>query len=215
MTELSLPLEGGSFRWSGGRNWTGDDFSKLERMAGEGLSASQIGAAFGATRNSIIGACRRAGIKLTGHSGVRMGKPCVILPWTEEEVATLRDRLARGLAHSEIAHSLPGRTPDAVGRKAKALGLTRTKVKRKDRLEGGGLKANYVLRWAKPNEALDSLNARIPVGVRRSFMELTERACRWPVGDVGEEGFFFCGTEAVKGRPYCADHCAHAYQVPA
>lgn len=51
----------------------------------------------------------------------------------------------------------------------------------------------------------------IPLEQRKSLEQLTEHTCRWPVGDVGEEGFFFCGAEPVKDRPYCAGHCAVAY----
>lgn len=45
----------------------------------------------------------------------------------------------------------------------------------------------------------------IPAGQRKTFMQLTEKTCRWPVGDVGSPDFFFCGGEALSG-PYCAHH---------
>jgi len=41
---------------------------------------------------------------------------------------------------------------------------------------------------------------------------LTHENCHWPVGDVGSESFFFCGQEAIKGRPYCGAHCRIAYE---
>ena len=46
----------------------------------------------------------------------------------------------------------------------------------------------------------------IPVSQRRSFMELTKDTCRYPVGDVGTERFFFCGAVPVEGFPYCQKH---------
>jgi len=41
---------------------------------------------------------------------------------------------------------------------------------------------------------------------RLSLLELGPRTCRWPVGDVGEPGFFFCGNETDPERSYCTTH---------
>src|SRR5262249_10444140 len=35
---------------------------------------------------------------------------------------------------------------------------------------------------------------------------LTETTCRWPIGDPGSPGFFFCGNETARGCPYCIGH---------
>lgn len=37
--------------------------------------------------------------------------------------------------------------------------------------------------------------------------------CRFPIGDPKDPGFHFCGKPAVAGKPYCAAHCAVAYQA--
>lgn len=52
----------------------------------------------------------------------------------------------------------------------------------------------------------------IPMGQRRTLLELNEFTCRWPIGDPGTPDFFFCGTQAVTGLPYCACHSRIAYQ---
>ena len=46
----------------------------------------------------------------------------------------------------------------------------------------------------------------------RTVMDLTRDTCRWPVGDVGDPDFFFCGIEPLTGLPYCAYHSRVAYQ---
>ena len=51
----------------------------------------------------------------------------------------------------------------------------------------------------------------IPLGQRKSFMELAPGDCRWGVGDVGSPGFFFCGAPQAPGLPYCHAHRARAY----
>jgi GcrA cell cycle regulator len=44
------------------------------------------------------------------------------------------------------------------------------------------------------------------------LLELTERTCKWPIGDPTEENFHFCGLPAVHGKPYCEHHVAVAFQ---
>lgn len=38
------------------------------------------------------------------------------------------------------------------------------------------------------------------------LLELTAHTCRWPVGDVGQPGFHFCGAEPKPEKPYCEHH---------
>jgi GcrA cell cycle regulator len=52
----------------------------------------------------------------------------------------------------------------------------------------------------------------IPLGQRRTLLELTEQTCRWPIGDPGHSDFFFCGGQTITGLPYCAYHSRVAYQ---
>jgi GcrA cell cycle regulator len=61
-------------------------------------------------------------------------------------------------------------------------------------------------------ELIDNI---IPIGQRRTLLELTELTCRWPVGDPGSGDFFFCGGQTVTGLPYCAYHSRLAYQPAA
>lgn len=51
-----------------------------------------------------------------------------------------------------------------------------------------------------------------PTGAGCTLVDLTERSCRWPVGDPGAAGFYFCGGAAFTGRPYCLFHARIAYQ---
>jgi GcrA cell cycle regulator len=42
----------------------------------------------------------------------------------------------------------------------------------------------------------------------RSFEQLRERECKWPIGD---SAFQACGREIVPGKPYCQAHCNLSY----
>lgn len=45
-----------------------------------------------------------------------------------------------------------------------------------------------------------------------TLMELTERTCKWPVGDPATPDFWFCGLPAQTGKPYCEAHVGVAFQ---
>ena len=45
-----------------------------------------------------------------------------------------------------------------------------------------------------------------------SLLELSERTCKWPIGDPSTNDFYFCGLPAEQDKPYCEAHCAVAYQ---
>lgn len=47
-----------------------------------------------------------------------------------------------------------------------------------------------------------------------TLVDLKPEHCRWPFGRPGTPEFFFCGNEAVVGRPYCAGHCRASYVTP-
>ncbi len=49
-------------------------------------------------------------------------------------------------------------------------------------------------------------------GLPLHIMNLTESTCRWPVGEPGTEGFYFCGARSATGMPYCTHHARMAYQ---
>ena len=58
----------------------------------------------------------------------------------------------------------------------------------------------------------------IPPGQRKTLLKLkwaTSSApgdCRWPCGTPGTPEFFYCGAPQSDAKPYCADHCAVAFQ---
>ncbi|MEM9910790.1 MAG: GcrA family cell cycle regulator, partial [Pseudomonadota bacterium] len=45
-----------------------------------------------------------------------------------------------------------------------------------------------------------------------SLMELTERTCKWPIGDPATDDFSFCGLPVEPGKPYCKPCVDVAYQ---
>ncbi len=153
--------------------------------------------------------------------------------WTDERVELLKKLWADGLSASQIAGELGGITRNAVIGKVHRLGLSgRAKSSssaaarpRKARAPG------HILRMSRPsmrgNTALahaydhdlepepELIENIIPMGQRRTLLELTEETCRWPIGDPGSPDFFFCGGNTVTSLPYCSYHSRVAYQPAA
>lgn len=47
---------------------------------------------------------------------------------------------------------------------------------------------------------------------RIEISNISDKNCRWPLGDVGAADFHFCGTSPHDGLPYCKDHAKMAYR---
>jgi GcrA cell cycle regulator len=61
-------------------------------------------------------------------------------------------------------------------------------------------------------EALASVREVEKRARRLTLMELTERTCKWPIGDPATDDFWFCGLPTQAGKPYCDAHVGVAFQ---
>lgn len=157
-------------------------------------------------------------------------------PWTENLLIPLKRLHEEGLSASQIAAELGhGLSRNAVIGKLHRLGLTLGKApatlspeERADRdrkrsavkARAGHLGAQRrieALRRRAAEQAADEAavevrpDAEIPEPQRCSLFDLRSDSCRWPIGDPGKPGFFFCGAIALDGQPYCPAHCARAF----
>ena len=154
------------------------------------------------------------------------------MTWTDERVETLKRLWTDGLSASQIAAELGGITRNAVIGKVHRLGLS-GRAKSPSSAAPRPRKARphqHMMRVSRPavrgNTALAhayDLDAQaepelvdnvVPMGQRRTLLELTEETCRWPIGDPGQADFFFCGGRTITTLPYCAFHSRVAYQPP-
>ncbi len=151
------------------------------------------------------------------------------MSWTDERVELLKKLWADGLSASQIAAELGGITRNAVIGKVHRLGLSgrakspssasprprKARAPHMLRVPRSAIRGNTALAHAfeydtEPEpELIDNI---IPLGQRRTLLELTEETCRWPIGDPGNPDFFFCGGQALTSLPYCAYHSRVAYQ---
>lgn len=160
------------------------------------------------------------------------------MSWTDERIAVLKKMWKEGKSAAEIAKTLgKGVTRNAVIGKAHRMGLSGRpspiKKPAASKKEPAKKKAAPKAATAKKSSAPAAAPARekagpavakeaeelkkiekevVPVGGGVSLLELTERMCKWPIGDPREADFTFCGLAIRPGTPYCPEHAAMAYQ---
>jgi GcrA cell cycle regulator len=164
-------------------SWTDERVETLKRMWNEGQSASQIAKELGGvTRNAVIGKVHRLG--LSNRTG---GAPVKPAAETEDRVEAKPTQSAPEPAPAEPKDVAP-QAPIPM---------------RKPIIPAG-----------QPLPPQPSANEReVEKSAKRiSLMELTERTCKWPIGDPATEDFWFCGLAAQPGKPYCEAHVGVAFQ---
>ncbi|MEM9476385.1 MAG: GcrA family cell cycle regulator [Pseudomonadota bacterium] len=171
-------------------SWTDERVELLKKMWGEGQSASQIAKELGGvTRNAVIGKVHRLG--LSNRSGAAPAKPA-----KEKAAPKVEADAAPKPAEAETRPVERPATPPA--RKAIIPA-------------GQPLPPQPSANEISP-EALASVREVEKKSKKISLMELTERTCKWPIGDPATDDFWFCGLPVQPGKPYCEAHVGVAFQ---
>lgn len=172
--------------------WTDERVALLKKLWMEGLSASQIAAELsgGVTRNAVIGKVHR--LKLSARA-----KPASVAqrPKAPRQSAPRRSSgtSSRSVTGATSASS-PRRQPSAP-----IMGATALKMEASIEME------------AEVEVETKAAELFIPVEERVSLLELTEKTCKWPIGDPVSSDFHFCGRASDEGKPYCDFHSRRAY----
>ena len=140
-------------------NWTDERVERLKKLWADGLSASQIAAQLGGvSRNAVIGKVHRLNLPGRAKSG------------GQASVRTKRTTAAP-------------RAPNYAGRTAAQA--TRTM----SRSSGGAqLKEDLDVVASEEIDTRPMEDVVVPISRRLSLVELSERTCKWPVGDPLQEG---------------------------
>ena len=193
-------------------SWTDERVETLKRMWSEGQSASQIAKELGGvTRNAVIGKVHRLGLSnRVGAAPVPETKPkaaaAPAAPSRSEAPAAEAPKGApRAEAKPAAARSAEPTAPQAAPQAA-------TPATRKPIVPAGQPLPPQPSAGEISPEALASVREVEKKARKISLMELTERTCKWPIGDPATEDFWFCGLSAQPGKPYCEAHVGVAFQ---
>ncbi|KHA53301.1 GcrA family cell cycle regulator [Sulfitobacter geojensis] len=181
-------------------SWTDERVETLKKMWGEGQSASQIAKELGGvTRNAVIGKVHRLGLSnrtTTGAAAKPDAKPKA-KPAPKPEVKPKAKVEAKEPVIMQTVAAAPPKS---------------TLPARKQIIPAGQpLPPQPSANEISP-EALAKVNEVEKKAKKIGLMELTERTCKWPVGDPATEDFWFCGLPVKQGKPYCEAHVGVAFQ---
>jgi GcrA cell cycle regulator len=185
-------------------SWTDERVETLRLMWIDGKSASQIAKELGGvTRNAVIGKVHRLGLSNRSGNGdtpeEEAAPPAEAAPAPEPVIATVEIEANDGTPEPQVA------APAAPRPLRDQPPVARPRVPGQPlppQPSGSEISA----------EALANLAEVAKKARRLSLMQLTERTCKWPVGDPATEDFWFCGLPSVAGKPYCEAHVAVAFQ---
>ncbi|AHD00207.1 MULTISPECIES: GcrA family cell cycle regulator [Leisingera] len=188
-------------------SWTDERVELLKKMWGEGQSASQIAKELGGvTRNAVIGKVHRLGLSNRNSGGSKAAEP-------KEKPAAAPASAAPKPAAAPKPKPQPKTEParPAAAQPAAADAKPATPARRQIIPAGQPLPPQPSANEISP-EALAKVNEIEKKAKKLSLMDLTERTCKWPVGDPATEDFWFCGLPAQQGKPYCEAHVGVAFQ---
>ncbi|MEC3863174.1 GcrA family cell cycle regulator [Mesobacterium sp. TK19101] len=192
-------------------SWTDERVELLKKMWGEGQSASQIAKELGGvTRNAVIGKVHRLG--LSNRAGTAAGGAAAA-PKAEAKPAPAAEPAPKPQPKAE-AKPKPAPEPKAEPEPEKPKAEVRPAPlpPRKQIIPAGQpLPPQPSANEISP-EALAKVNEVEKKAKKLTLMELTERTCKWPVGDPATDDFWFCGLPVQQGKPYCEAHVGVAFQ---
>ena len=181
-------------------SWTGDRVEVLKKLWVEGQSASQIAKELGGvTRNAVIGKVHRLGLsnRATSSSSSKSDTK------SKTSVKSMSDtkRVSNKTSTSKVTSANSPSEPRS----------NVTSLRRQIIPAGQPLPPQPSANEISP-EALARVSEIEKKAKKISLLELTERTCKWPVGDPATEEFWFCGLPSQAGKPYCEAHVGVAFQ---
>ena len=181
-------------------SWTDDRVEILKKLWGEGQSASQIAKELGGvTRNAVIGKVHRLGLSNRATSS------------SSSKSDTKSKTLVKSMSNSKKVLNKTSASKVTSANSPAEPRSNVTSLRRQIIPAGQPLPPQPSANEISP-EALARVNEIEKKAKKISLLELTERTCKWPVGDPATEEFWFCGLPSQAGKPYCEAHVGVAFQ---
>ena len=172
-------------------SWTSERVELLKKLWGEGQSASQIAKELGGvTRNAVIGKVHRLGLS---------------------NRATSTSKSETSPKSEKKSEKAPSKKNEPVAKISEPKPSPPAPARRQIIPAGQPLPPQPSANEISP-EALARVSEVEKKAKKISLLELTERTCKWPVGDPATPDFWFCGLPTQTGKPYCEAHVGVAFQ---
>jgi len=193
-------------------SWTDERVELLKKMWTEGQSASQIAKELGGvTRNAVIGKVHRLG--LSNRAGARAAPSApaasATKPVAKDKPAAPSAPKAARPEPKAAAKEKPAANAESPAVETDAIPMSA--ARRAIIPAGQPLPPQPSANEISP-EALAKVSEVEKTAKKLTLMELTEKTCKWPVGDPATDNFWFCGLPVQQGKPYCEAHVGVAFQ---
>ncbi|WP_416356442.1 GcrA family cell cycle regulator [Aureimonas phyllosphaerae] len=189
-------------------SWTDERIDLLKQLWGDGLSASQIAAQLGGvTRNAVIGKVHR--LKLDSRLKASAPLEAVVAPRAVRPVLveTMPDEVPAPRVLPVQAPTVAVITPAVAAAprpvRPATLGATALKIEVEPEEQ-----EEIVGRATVPHGPGEV----VPISRNLTLVQLSDRTCKWPLGDPLSDEFRFCGNNAPDASPYCQYHARIAFQ---
>ncbi|WP_411837590.1 GcrA family cell cycle regulator [Paracoccus sp. ME4] len=207
-------------------SWTDERVETLKRMWSEGQSASAIAKELGGvTRNAVIGKVHRLGLSNRNEEpeAAPAPEPVVEARPAARPAAAAQPAPAQPAPQPETVQRAPQAEPVQPARPEPAAAPTRPEPEVATQPAFVPIPRRPIVPAGQPLPPQPSANEISPEALasvrevekrarKLTLMELTERTCKWPIGDPATDKFWFCGLPSVAGKPYCEAHVGVAFQ---
>jgi len=193
-------------------SWTDERVELLKKMWTEGQSASQIAKELGGvTRNAVIGKVHRLGLSNRAGAGAAPSAPAAspAKPTAKEKPAAPSAPKAARPEPKATAKDKPAAGANSATEVSDEIPMSA--ARRAIIPAGQPLPPQPSANEISP-EALAKVSEVEKTAKKLTLMELTEKTCKWPVGDPATDNFWFCGLPVQQGKPYCEAHVGVAFQ---
>jgi len=203
--------------------WTFERVELLTTLWRSGNSASQIAHELGegVSRNAVIGKIHRLGLSERGNNAKDGSDSSLNLSVSNKEKKlhphiTKKSGQSSDITEKSTMKAKPGKKR---GRKPSPKNIEKSqndndqKTKDESTFNDGAVIFPGISGASElDKEALADMIELEKRAKKLGLMELTERTCKWPIGDPATDKFWFCGHQAENGKPYCKTHVAIAFQ---
>ena len=194
--------------------WTEERVKKLTLLWKSGNSASKIAIELGegVSRNAVIGKIHRLGLSERGSGSNGSGAKI-----KEKKIKDIDLAEHQNSKVSDLENTLEASTQrkgKKRGRKPSIKNLTSNENKS---TLGLNANENSSLETAEIDSEIDKVALKNMIEIEKkakklNLLELTEKTCKWPIGDPSTSEFWFCGHPSEQGKPYCETHISIAFQ---
>ena len=203
--------------------WTSERVELLTKLWKEGNSASQIAKEMGqgVSRNAVIGKIHRLGLSERNGNYRNSNNTQKIKNNVDQALKktfSVSNKNNAIITDGKIELDVKivkkrGRKPGQKSAK-KNLGVNNKISSKIDEIISENIFVQKEINTSSELEkkALASMKAFEKKAKKINLMELTEKTCKWPIGDPATDEFWFCGHQAEHGKPYCETHVAIAFQ---